>query len=80
MGTVVNFPPKVMSVSDVLRSIADRIDAGEYGDMHDAVFVMHTTQDLHIMSIGPDEDPTVAHYLLGCAMTKMHMGMLDGAR
>jgi|GEM_PF-6878664 len=67
-------PHTLRDVPAVLRSIADRIEGGEFGDATQCAVVLNGDM-LEIFAIG-DCDPTDAHYLLCCGAARMQEPLL----
>lgn len=66
--------PSLENVPAMLRRIADKIEAGEYGDITEAVLVTNGAE-IDVFGLG-NADGTVAHYLLCAAAQKMLGPML----
>jgi len=64
----------------MLRRLADAIEEGKYGGVHEAAVVLGTDQVDRIEVFGFGRaDGTVAHYLLGCGMAQLQRPRLgDG--
>ena len=71
---VVEFPV-AGSVAEMLRNIADSIDAGEFGQVEEGSLVL-VGQGLEVFGLGR-ADGTAAHYLLCCGADKLRRPMVD---
>jgi hypothetical protein len=65
---------KLQDIPAMLRRLADDIEAGEYGEVREAVCVTHGS-GLDVFGFG-SADGTVSHYLLCCAARKLEEPML----
>lgn len=64
-------------VPAILRSIADAVEAGEYGGTVQCAVVLNSAK-LEIFSAGAD--PTEVHYLLCCGAARMQEPLLRKGR
>jgi cytoskeletal protein CcmA (bactofilin family) len=72
---VVDFPNyNLRDIPNILRNIANKIEANEYGHAKGCVVVLHADQ-LEVFGMG-EADGTVTHYLLACAQRKIEGPML----
>lgn len=69
--TVMEFPGvNIQDIPRLLRQTADDIEAGEYGDVNESVFVLSSSTRLCIFGWGIN-DSTSTFYLLHAAAAKM---------
>lgn len=66
---------KLQDVPAMFRKLADDIEAGEYGEVREAVAVV-SGEALEVFGFGT-ADGTVTHYMLGCAMHKLQRPSAD---
>lgn len=57
-------------IPKLLRTIADEIESGEYGEVLEGALVL-AGNDLEVFGLGRPTDGTVAHYLLARAQRKL---------
>ncbi len=73
-AVLVDFPVScVHDMTNALRRIADRIDAGEYGDVQNVMWVIDCGgKRVELGLLGPAPEPVSAGYfLLGAAQRKL---------
>lgn len=75
-------PAKIRNIRDVpstLRSLADQIEAGDYGDAHSLAWVLDCGNSrIEIGLMGEAESPGVeAHFLYSLAAHKLVTGVLE---
>ena len=66
--------PGLQNIAQVLRNIADEIDAGTYGDVSEGALVLRGNET-EVFGLGHADGPT-AHYLLCCGARKIENPML----
>lgn len=62
--------PGLQNIPELLRNIADGIEAGTYGDVGEGALVLQG-DDLNVFGLGSQADGTVAHYLLARGQRKL---------
>lgn len=67
---------QLQDVPEMLRRLADSVEAGEYGEVTEAVVVM-PGDALEVFGFGT-ADGNYAHYLLACGQRKLEKPMFDG--
>lgn len=68
--------PSLANIPKTLRTIADEIDAGKFGDVEAGVLTI-AGDKLEIFGLGPRADAPMACYLLTSAQVKMTLGLVN---
>jgi hypothetical protein len=77
---LVQFPERDMSdVPRMLRSVADSIEAGEYGDAHNLAWVIDCGAGrIEVGLCGKAPEPGLTgHFLLACGQRKIENGSIE---
>lgn len=69
------YPSNLRQPAATLRRIADEIDAGEYGVVHELALVLHGDA-VEVFGIGPEQDGGTTHLLLHAGAAKLAMAVL----
>jgi len=63
-------PPGLWDIPALLRTIADEMEAGKYGEVTEGALVLNASEGLELFGLGK-ADSTVTHYLFCCGARKM---------
>lgn len=73
---VVRLPVGLQSIPQVMRKIADEIEAGKYGDCASAAFVLAGDR-LEVFGLGERGDAPTVSYLLSSGAVKMTLPLVN---
>ena len=59
-----------------LRTLAEKIERGEYGEYFEGVVVLNGHRHFSIFGFGPDAEGPRVHFLMACAQRKIENALL----